>query len=339
MQTNTVENITIEHPNPPREYSEGLLKSFIDEKTARYVAPAHGLRVPHGAKKGFSAPKHQATLWALTSREQKQVAEEVGVSYGVMRQWMGEPDFQRQIEAHRQDFIDRFLAHVQTLPDTVPDPLDAPGWLADATLYDVAVLDGILRRLDAEGGGAGGHAPFNTKVFYWVAAIAARHSETKAINKFRLHLQATRIYGLGLLTKELVRRTPDIPPKSKQRVTTTLEKIVEAAVDMDKAIEQWGGQPLRGAFPSGVTCEVCNAEPAFSFSLVPQGENKPTWCFTGNCTSDDEQYYIEFHRFFRSPAAVVSWLGHLVEKNSFSPGDFFAMLRRLAAASNSYREE
>jgi hypothetical protein len=339
MQTNTAENITTEHPNPTREYSEGLLKSFIDEKTARYVAPAPRQRVPHGAKKGFSAPKYHATLWALTSREQKQVAEEVGVSYGVMRQWMGEPDFQRQIEAHRQDFIDCFLAHVQTLPDTVPDSMDAPGWLADARLYDVAVLDGILRRLDAVEGGAGGHVPFDTKVFYWVAAIADRQSDTKAINKFRLHLQATRIYGLGLLTKELVRRTPDIPPKPKQRVTTTLEKIVEAAVDMDRAIEQWGGQPLRGAFPSGVTCEICNAEPAFSFSLIPKGESRYVWSFTGNCTSDEERYYIEFHRFFRSPAAVTSWLGHLAEKTSFNPADFFAMLHRFAAASNSYGEE
>jgi hypothetical protein len=58
--------------------------------------------------------------------------------------------------------------------------------------------------------------------------------------------------------------------------------------------------------------------------------------FCCECTSEKEVYYIEFHRFFASPAATVDWLAHMHEKSWMDWPDFMAMMHRFRAATASY---
>ncbi len=91
---------------------------------------------------------------------------------------------------------------------------------------------------------------------------------------------------------------------------------------MNKLI--WKKQPL---------CEVCGAEPATSFSWI-----KKTWKFCGVCTMDYEDYYIEFDRFFNSPAATVDWLAHMDEKKWMDWTAFMAMMARFRKATDSFHQ-
>lgn len=80
-------------------------------------------------------------------------------------------------------------------------------------------------------------------------------------------------------------------------------------------------------------CEACGDEIATSFSCSYEPHR---WRFTGECTSKDEMYYVEFERFFHSPATIVDWMAHMQEKRWFDAVDFFKMMERLRGATRSY---
>lgn len=78
-------------------------------------------------------------------------------------------------------------------------------------------------------------------------------------------------------------------------------------------------------FPK-VICEKCGQEKAYSFSYFRDTDE---WMFTGDCTRESEDYYIEFDRFFESPKETVDWLAHMSEKGWMNWDDFTGMMCRL----------
>ena len=85
-------------------------------------------------------------------------------------------------------------------------------------------------------------------------------------------------------------------------------------------------------FPNKPKCEVCKKEIATSFSVLADDR----WIFASQCVADEEKYYVEFERFFSSPASTVDWMAHLQEKRWFDTGSWFQMMRRFRAATKSY---
>lgn len=90
---------------------------------------------------------------------------------------------------------------------------------------------------------------------------------------------------------------------------------------------------LPAPFPRYPTCEECEKDLATSFSLVAE-----RWKFTCECTSEAETYYIKLDDFFRRPAAMVDWLGHMHEKGWMNWNDFMDMMLRFRAATGSYNQ-
>lgn len=85
-------------------------------------------------------------------------------------------------------------------------------------------------------------------------------------------------------------------------------------------------------------CEVCGKQEATSFSFIEEdpetGEGH--WKFCCECTSDHENYYIQFDRFFSNPAAAVDWMSHMSEKSWMDWNDFMNMMTRFREATDSY---
>ena len=87
-------------------------------------------------------------------------------------------------------------------------------------------------------------------------------------------------------------------------------------------------------FKTQPICEECENEPATAFTV--SSFQNPEWKFTGDCTSDNDAYYIDFKRFFHSPDATVDWLAHMNEKNWMNWQDFMAMMHRFRESTKSY---
>lgn len=87
-------------------------------------------------------------------------------------------------------------------------------------------------------------------------------------------------------------------------------------------------------------CEVCQKEPATSFSYVDKDDDTgdSAWKFVGGCMSGIETYYIEFERFFNSPPSSVDWMAHMSEKSWMKWTDFMTMMGRFRDATGSYQK-
>ena len=85
-------------------------------------------------------------------------------------------------------------------------------------------------------------------------------------------------------------------------------------------------------------CEVCNRQPAVSFSFFRPCEEVVDggWRFACSCTTEFESVYVPFGDFFKNPSATVDWLAHLGEKTWFEGDDWFAMMGRFRKATDSY---
>lgn len=83
---------------------------------------------------------------------------------------------------------------------------------------------------------------------------------------------------------------------------------------------------MKQIFNKSPVCEACQSEPATSFSYF---RNEDSWKFTGECTRETEDYYIQFERFFESPKETVDWVAHMSEKGWMNWADFAGMMHRL----------
>jgi len=69
-----------------------LLEKFLNEKLKNYMEPQRK-GTPKGEPIGFSKQKYQATLLLMADMKQKDIAELIGVSYGLLRRWRTEKKF------------------------------------------------------------------------------------------------------------------------------------------------------------------------------------------------------------------------------------------------------
>lgn len=58
---------------------------------------------------GFSAVKYQALLFSLYGYKVKDMAKELGISYGVLRKWRSEKDFKHLFKGHCEEFAKDFI--------------------------------------------------------------------------------------------------------------------------------------------------------------------------------------------------------------------------------------
>jgi hypothetical protein len=83
----------------------GVLGGFIRGRRDTYTEPSRA-GTPKGERIGLSGSKYQATLLALTNVPLAKVAGMAHVSYGLLKKWRTEEEFQRQVEKHVHDFLD-----------------------------------------------------------------------------------------------------------------------------------------------------------------------------------------------------------------------------------------
>jgi hypothetical protein len=104
-----VKHRTITLKGPP----DTLLLLFMDKKAAEYDAPERK-GTPKGETIGLSPFKYGAVLWFLQGAKVKEVAENIGVSYGVLRKWRTEELFKKQLDTFEKEFVKIWCKHIQT---------------------------------------------------------------------------------------------------------------------------------------------------------------------------------------------------------------------------------
>lgn len=81
-----------------------IVLSYIERDIDSYVEPSRQ-GTPKGDPIGFSKQKYLASLLKLTASKDKEIAKNVGVSFGVMRNWSSEEGFRKLSERHVDDCI------------------------------------------------------------------------------------------------------------------------------------------------------------------------------------------------------------------------------------------
>lgn len=88
-----------------------LLRKFIDTETSQYIEPVRE-GTAKGDAIGLSATKYKSTLLFLTNLKGKEIAEAVGVSYGLLRVWRTEPQYRFAIDIHERTFAGLVAKHI-----------------------------------------------------------------------------------------------------------------------------------------------------------------------------------------------------------------------------------
>lgn len=95
-----------------REGKRTLLGSFVHERTRRYLEPSRE-GTPRGKTIGFSGVKYGATLYGLTNIKQKEIAEHLEVSHGLLRKWNTEEPFKAMVDKHCREFAEVFIRNMR----------------------------------------------------------------------------------------------------------------------------------------------------------------------------------------------------------------------------------
>src|SRR6516165_1832893 len=96
-----------------------LLRNFIRARMDAYQEPTRS-GTTRGEAVGFSKDKyHAALLSALTGLSQKSIAENLGISYGVVRKWHVEPEFKEAMSSNRGEFSMYFWASIRGLSNQI----------------------------------------------------------------------------------------------------------------------------------------------------------------------------------------------------------------------------
>lgn len=95
------------------EYKLTFLARFIAEKGETYREPERK-GTPKGDFIGFSLKKYRASLLSLLNMPLGELAQQVGVSYGLLRKWRTEERFMDQLEKHERDFVDMLLQRLKS---------------------------------------------------------------------------------------------------------------------------------------------------------------------------------------------------------------------------------
>ena len=89
-----------------------LLGRFIQEKVRQYIEPSRE-GTPRGEPIGFSGVKYGATLYGLTNIKQKEIAERLEISHGLLRKWNTEESFKAMIDKHCREFTEVFMRNMR----------------------------------------------------------------------------------------------------------------------------------------------------------------------------------------------------------------------------------
>lgn len=134
-----------------------LLIKFINTETSQYIEPMRE-GTAKGDPIGLSAIKYKSTLLFLTNLKGKEIAEAVGVSYGLLRVWRTEDLYLSAIEKHVSTFSGMVAKHfVDRVAGT-----KAPGSgnelihqfaddFADIVLYSDRVMTEVYRKVTTRG--------------------------------------------------------------------------------------------------------------------------------------------------------------------------------------------
>lgn len=107
-----------------------LLAQYVHERTQEYVQPTRE-GTPRGEPIGFSSVKYGAGLYALMNTKQKEIAESMEISHGLLRKWHTEQPFKDAVEIHCQRVSDLFIGN---MPDRIK---------RSKALYDAYVAQGL----------------------------------------------------------------------------------------------------------------------------------------------------------------------------------------------------
>src|SRR5262245_7548036 len=80
------------------------VRDFIKQKIVDYQEPQRR-GTPRGEAVGLSRVKYHASLWtALTSLSEKQIAQRLRISYGLLLKWRTETQFQEHLPRHVSEY-------------------------------------------------------------------------------------------------------------------------------------------------------------------------------------------------------------------------------------------
>lgn len=96
----------------PQENTRTLLGRFVQEKTQQYIEPLRE-GTPRGEPIGLSAVKYGASLYGLTNIKQKEIAERLDISHGLLRKWHTEEPFKAMIDKHCREFAEVFIRNMR----------------------------------------------------------------------------------------------------------------------------------------------------------------------------------------------------------------------------------
>ncbi len=109
---------------------KSVLFNYINKKIKNYDEPTRKGRVPTlGQPIGLSRKKYAATLWLLAGLEIKVIAENVGVSAGLLRKWKTEDVFKKQIKENENEIAEyhcQYLKEVRVRYDIVKKAISVP---------------------------------------------------------------------------------------------------------------------------------------------------------------------------------------------------------------------
>jgi hypothetical protein len=88
-----------------------LINLFLHEKMKGYNEPQRK-GTPRGELIGFPAKKYLVTLLMLLNVKQKDIAQELHISYGVLRKWKTEEAFKKMVVQHCDEFVQRLIDHI-----------------------------------------------------------------------------------------------------------------------------------------------------------------------------------------------------------------------------------
>lgn len=145
-----------------------LLSRFINDRVKHYIEPSRQ-GTPRGETIGFSDVKYLATLsCGLIQEKQKEIAEELKISHGLLRKWNTEEPFKKLMERHCREFATVFMQNireriarrealneayfaqsVQAIASQSPPSMSYEE-IADAKLYSEKVHFFIAKAFDAE---------------------------------------------------------------------------------------------------------------------------------------------------------------------------------------------
>lgn len=123
-----------------------LLTIFLRTQIADYREPTRkGTR--RGEKVGFPKHKYVASLFMVTSLNQRQIADRLGIPHKLLLKWHMEEDYRAAIESHCKKFL-------QILKDDIhskkPGSIEHLSRISDAHFYGDCIIQGLLSHMEEQ---------------------------------------------------------------------------------------------------------------------------------------------------------------------------------------------